>query len=251
MPEHRERRGRDEGAPPPPDTAPPLTARADGSLGALSSTLRPPVTQLDEALVLAERVFLDRLEERARRATLLTALLRASGLSRDQGIRAVQAALGALALGAEDAQVRSLAALAHALESSVGEFVESRTPSQRVWDVLVLDEFEVSRDLVALAVEAQGHVVRCAATYEDFVRQLHERLPDLVITEIELENAPRRQFVTVLYELLTPKNVPFVFFSDAPENELRELASTSQAKAAISKDRGIAGLTTELERILC
>src|SRR5687768_2791908 len=96
----------------PLDSAPPVTRPGPqvGNGQRLTSTLRPPVTQLDEAFVLAERVFLERLEERARRATLLTALLRANGLSRDQGIRAVQAALGALALGAEDAQVGSLAA---------------------------------------------------------------------------------------------------------------------------------------------
>lgn len=218
----------------------------------LQSTVPPSgVSLLEEDFVMPERRFFDRLEERARRAELLTVMLQAQGLSPASGVRALQAALGAIVASAEETHLDSLASLSRALQAAIGELGISPTQgtSARAFDVLVLDETEISRDLVALAVEAQGHMVRCAASYNDFVRHLDERLPDLLITDVELTNAPPRHFCQSLSELLTTRPVPVVFFSSAEATILEELARTAKARAAISKEKGVTGLMTELERV--
>jgi CheY-like chemotaxis protein len=117
-------------------------------------------------------------------------------------------------------------------------------------DVLVLDETEVARDLVALAVEGQGHLVRCAGSYAEFIRHLDERLPDLIVTEIELSKAPARKFSRGLVELLATRPVPLVFFSAVPGPLLQELAGEAHARAAVSKDDGVAALMAALERVV-
>jgi CheY-like chemotaxis protein len=215
----------------------------------LSSTIPPPssTTSLEEELVLPEQRFFDRLDERARRAELLVALLQAKGMSTERALRALQAALGAIVASAEDARLQSLATLGTALQAALGEL--GSNPARSL-DVLVLDETEISRDLVALAVEAQGHMVRSAGSYDDFVRHLDERLPDLIVTDVELSNAPARQFCATLSDLLANRPVPIVFFSSMAPDVLAELAKKTGAIAAMPKDRGIAGLITELERIL-
>lgn len=219
----------------------------------LNSTLPPAgVSQLEDEFIFPERRFFDRLEERARRAELLTVMLQAQGLSPASGVRALQAALGAIVASAEETHLASLASLARALQSAIGELGISTaraSVSSRCLDVLVLDEHEISRDLVALAVEAQGHMVRCAASYQDFVRHLDERLPDLLITDVELSNAPPRHFCLGLAELLATRPVPIVFFSSVEQTLLAELARGARAHAAIEKEKGVSGLMAELERV--
>jgi CheY-like chemotaxis protein len=217
------------------------------------STVPPPssVTDLEDGLVLPERIFFDRLDDRARRAELLGALLQAKGLSPEQGVRALRAALGAIAASAEEAHVHGLASLGRALETVIGQLGITQAPvPTRTLDVLVLDETEISRDLVALAVEAQGHHVRCARDYADFVRQLDERLPDLIVTEIELSKAQPRQFCEVLVDLLSTRPVPFVFFSSVAKMELEVLGRHAGARCTVHKDHGIAGLIAALAGVL-
>jgi len=233
-------------APPPPD------ASSASRTKALSSTIPPSFTTLDDEFVMPEAVFFERLEERARRVEMLTALLQAKGLPPGRGVRALQAALGAIVTSAEEAHLPSLGSLARALEAAIGELGVPREggAQARTLDVLVLDETEVSRDLVALAVEAEGHIVRCADSYDDFVRQLDERLPDLIVTEVELSNVPARHFCSGLRDLLANRPVPLVFFSSVVPDLLERLATTSRARAAVSKDRGIEALLVELDRVL-
>lgn len=221
-------------------------SRGDG----LGSTVPPSGTmELDDALVLPEKVFLDQLANRARRAELLTALLEARGLTPEAGLRAVQASLGAVVTSAEEAHLASLAALTRALYAAIGALGIAKAPSRSV-DVLVFDEDEVSRDLVALTVEAQGHHVRCACSHAELIHHLDERLPDLIITEIEIAHAPAREFCSGLVELLAHRPVPVVFFSGVPSDTLDDLARRTRALAAISKDHGLAALMRELEIVL-
>jgi CheY-like chemotaxis protein len=244
---------------PSPDTARPTAPPPDGLEYAehawsshLQSTVPPSgVSLLEEDFVMPERLFFDRLEERARRAELLTVMLQAQGISPSSGVRALQAALGAIVTSAEEAHLKSLASLTRALQAAIGELGigATETMASRTFDVLVLDETEISRDLVALAVEAQGHMVRCAASYNDFVRHLDERLPDLLVTDIELTNAPPRHFCASLNELLATRAIPVVFFSSVEPEIMDDLARTARARAAISKAKGVTGLMSELEKV--
>jgi CheY-like chemotaxis protein len=206
---------------------------------------------LTDEFIMPERRFFDRLEERARRAELLTVMLQAQGLSSESGVCALQAALGAIVASAEETHLTSLASLARALQNAIGELgiPTTRAAPARRLDVLVLDETEISRDLVALAVEAQGHMVRCAANFDEFIRHLDERLPDLLVTDVELTNAPPRQFCHNLAELLAMRPDPVVFFSGIEHATMVDLAKKSGARAAIAKEKGVSGLMVELERV--
>lgn len=209
-------------------------------------------TPLDEWFVLPERAFFEELEARARRIELLAALLQAKGIPPERGVRALQASLGAIAASSENAQLPSVGALARALASAlehVGIIVES-SPAGRSLDVLVLDESEVSRDLVALAAEAEGHIVRSAGSYEDFIRQLDERLPDLIVTEVEHEKARADQFTTGLAELLVTRPVPVIYFSSVERDVLDGLSSAPNVRAAVRKADGITALMNALARLV-
>ena len=209
------------------------------------------LTTLQLTLENPERAFFVQLEDRARRVELLTALLRGGAIPPASAVRALSAALGAIQTSAEDAQLSSLAELSAALRSAIGNLGLGRPPiaDERVVDTLVFDEKQHPRDLVALAVETRGHPVRCAATYDDFVRELGTRRPGLVIAEIDLAQATPASFCAVLCDLLGEAGVPFVLFSDVESSELADLAYMYGARRGIAKRLGVGVLLNELEEV--
>ena len=209
------------------------------------------LTPLDVPFEMPEHAFFQQLDERARRAELMNALLRAGGLTPESAVHALQAALGAIVACAKDANLPTLANLSNALRTAIGALGigASTIDEERVVDTLVLDESELSRDLVALAVEAQGHTVRCAATYEEFVKELEQRKPGLIITEVQHSNAPAKSFCAILQELLYDRKIPVVFFSDLDPAELADLAAKHGARRSISKEFGVDLLIGELRDV--
>jgi len=209
------------------------------------------LTPLDIPFEMPERAFFEQLDERARRAELMNALLQAGGLPPDSAARALQAALGAIVASAQDANLPTLANLSSALRTAIGHLGIGApiVDDMRVVDTLVLDESELSRDLVALAVEAQGHTVRCASTWEEFVKELEQRRPGLIITEVQHSNAPAKSFCATLQEILVDTKIPVVFFSDLEAAELAELASRHGARRSISKEFGVELLIGELRDV--
>lgn len=209
------------------------------------------LTPLDMPFEMPEHAFFQQLDERARRAELMNALLQAGGLTPESAVHALQAALGAIVASATDANLPTLANLSSALRTTIGALgIGAGTlDEESVVDTLVLDESELSRDLVALAVEAQGHTVRCASTYEEFVKELGQRRPGLIITEVQHTNAPARSFCAILEELLDDRRIPVVFFSDLDPHELNALAVKHAARRSIAKDLGVAVLIEELRDV--
>lgn len=209
------------------------------------------LTTLDVPFELPERSFFVQLEDRTRRVELLTSLLRGGAIPPASAVRALSAALGAIETSADDARLTSLADLFAALRAAIGNLGVGRPPltDQRLVDTLVFDEEQHPRDLVALAVETRGHPVRCAATYDDFVRELGVRRPGLVIVEIGLAHATPASFCAVLCDLLGEAGVPFVLFSDVEPSELADLAYMYGARRGIAKRLGVGVLLNELEEV--
>jgi CheY-like chemotaxis protein len=209
------------------------------------------LTPLDVPFEMPEHAVFQQLDDRARRAELMNALLSAGGLTPESAVHALQAALGAIVASAKDANLPTLANLSSALRTAIGALGigTSTLDEEQVVDTLVLDESELSRDLVALAVEAQGHTVRCAASYDDFVKELEQRRPGLIITEVQHSNAPARSFCAILEELLDDRRIPVVFFSDLDPAELAGLATKHAARRSIAKDLGVAVLIEELRDV--
>ena len=209
------------------------------------------LTALDVPFEIPEQAFFVQLGERARRVELLTALLRGGAIPPASAVRALSAALGAIETSAEDARLSSLADLSAALRAAIGNLGLGRPPlgEQRLVDTLIFDEKQHPRDLVALAVETRGHPVRCAATYDDFVRELGIRRPGLVIAEIDLAHATPASFCAVLCDLLGEAGVPFVLFSDIDSSELADLAYMYGARRGIAKRLGVGVLLSELEEV--
>lgn len=194
-----------------------------------------------------QRQLLERIEQHARRMELVAALLGGGGLSPAQAARIVRAELHDLEGDAEEAQLDALATLLR----STGEVLArmdtpGSVPVEHSHDVLVLDDDEVTRDLIALAVEAQGHRVRVAANLAEFLALFRERRPDVVLTEAEIPGAPVDSFCRFLRERMSNEAVPIVMFASASGDELAMLALNAGADRYLCKDQGMGELTVAL-----
>lgn len=198
-----------------------------------------------DMLELPESRFFSRLDERVRRAELLLALLRSRGLARNTVGRALMAQLEAVRQAATELRAPQLVALLEVLGAVVGELTDiSNDDTTHTMDLLVLDENEVSCDLVALAVESRGHTVRCAASFEELVTLVGERIPGLVISDAELANAPVRCLAKNIRDVIG--DVPLALFTTQEGAEVERVAREVGVAWWLPKRRGVEALTSTL-----
>lgn len=197
------------------------------------------------------RALFDRIDEIARRTELAAALLRAGGIPPESGTRALCSQLEAIRAAAAEVDEQSIASLVSALrmgfEKVGGIAGEDESP---VHDMLVVEPDEVSRDLIALAVETQGHVVRVAGDLAQFVERFREQTPQVILSDAVLPDAPSRHLCRFLREVVDAGTIPIVLFaSEADEQQLERMARDAGAVRCLSKDQGIEALMAELNAL--
>jgi CheY-like chemotaxis protein len=196
-----------------------------------------------------QRRVLELLDERSRRTELLAALTRGGGLPPERAAVVLRAELAELEASATEAELDGLAAMARATREVVEQLGNVKVAHWRQRDVLVLDDNEVTRDLITLALEAEGHSVRVASTINEFLALVNERRPHVVLTEARMPDAPDDQFCDFLRRRMAMDSIPIVIFSSAQGIELETLALNAGADLFLSKDQGIEDLIRELSRL--
>lgn len=197
------------------------------------------------------RALFDRIDEVARRTELAAALLRAGGIPPESGTRALCSQLEAIRAAAAEVDEQSIASLVSALrmgfETVCGIAGEDASP---VHDMLVVEPDEVSRDLIALAIETQGHVVRVAGDLAQFIERFREQTPQVILSDAVLPDAPSRHLCRFLREVVDAGTIPIVLFaSEADEQQLERMARDAGAVRCLSKGQGIEALMAELNAL--
>jgi PleD family two-component response regulator len=190
------------------------------------------------------------LDARARRTELLDAILRARGLSPARVLRILCLELAEMEREAEREADDALASLSRALRNIIADVGAIQQREETCHDILLLDGDEVSRDLVALAILAQGHRVRTAATLAELVTLFAERRPDAVLADSNVPDASEDRLCAVLRDTILPHEIPILVFAGAAGTALATLALNAGATRFVSKDQGIGELMSELDAVL-
>jgi CheY-like chemotaxis protein len=206
----------------------------------------PPET--DPAALRQRRVMV-LLEDRARRTELVEALAGAGGLRPERTASVLCAELGELATTAGEVGLEGLAAMARAMCKVIEQVAGAKPAPPRQREVIVLDDNEVTRDLIMLALQAEGHHVRSAACVAELALLVRERRPDVVLSEARMPDAPGARFCNYLRHVMMLERVPIVMFSSARAEELAVLAREAGANLYLSKDQGIGDLMGSLARL--
>jgi CheY-like chemotaxis protein len=206
--------------------------------------------RLDAAAVSArQRRVLDQLEDGARRTELLAALAGAGGLLPQRAANVLCSELGELETSAIEAGLDGLGAMARATRKVVEQLGGVKVARGRQREVVVLDDNEITRDLITLALQAEGHRVRSAATVSELSVLIGVRKPHVLLSEARLQDAPGEQFCGFLRVHMALEGIPIVIFSSARGDELEQLARDAGADRWLSKDQGISDLMGEVARL--
>lgn len=202
-----------------------------------------------DTLTPRQRRVLNVLEDRARRTELAAALAGAGGLEAERAANVLCAELGELETSATEVGLDGLVALARATRKVVEYLGGVKIAHWRQRDVIVLDDNEVTRDLITLALQAEGHRVRTAANLAELSSLVRERRPHVLLSEARMPEAPGSRFCNYLRVTMALEKIPIVIFSSARGEELATLAHEAGADLCLSKDQGIGDLMNEVARL--
>jgi CheY-like chemotaxis protein len=188
------------------------------------------------------------LDERARRLEFACALLRAGGLAPDRARNIVTSELRGVVDDAEQDGDQALGAVATAVREMVLALGDGAP--ELPCSILMLDDNEVTRDLVVIALEAQGHEVRVAADLDGFEKQFKRRRPNVVVTEARIKSARLEDVANRMQALFAGGALPVVLFAQETGESLERLARRVRADRWITKDQGISSLISNIEQLL-
>jgi CheY-like chemotaxis protein len=208
-----------------------------------------PPARRDVVSIERQRRVIAMLEDRARRTELLAALAGAGGLESERAANVLCAELGELETSAAEAGLDSMVAMARAVRKVVGHLGGVSTTTWQPREVMVLDDNEVTRDLITLALQAEGHRVRTATNFQEASALVRERKPHVLLTEARMPDAPGTRFCNYLRVTMALEKIPIVMFSSARGDELKLLAREAGADLYLSKDQGISDLMREVARL--
>jgi CheY-like chemotaxis protein len=159
------------------------------------------------------------------------------------------AELGELETTAREVGLEGLGAMACAARKVVEHLGSVKVAHWRQRDVIVLDDNEITRDLITLALQAEGHRVRVAGNVAELSYLVRERKPHVLLSEARMPDAPGARFCNYLRVHMALEKIPIVIFSSAHGDELARLARDAGADLFLSKDQGIGDLMCELARL--
>jgi CheY-like chemotaxis protein len=195
----------------------------------------------------------DRAVARSRRLTLTSAIWSAGGLEDTIGLRTIQAELVGLA---QDLRIASMEPLAEALDAAAASLSSTSTlkshpePLPMGRRILVLDDSEVTGDLIAVALEGVGCVVAVTDTLADCIQRFVEFEPELVLIEPTHPDFEAGVSLEKFLERLKRSFIPVILFSAESEAKLAQRAVEIRADGFLTKDSGIPQMVQKVDEIL-
>jgi CheY-like chemotaxis protein len=100
--------------------------------------------------------------------------------------------------------------------------------------IVLVDDSELTRELVKHALESQGYQVTCLDSPFGLSRAVNRERPDLVLIDVSMPGLQGDKLVQVMLSHRLHR-CPLVLHSDKSEEELKELVKSSGASGFIQK----------------
>jgi CheY-like chemotaxis protein len=123
-------------------------------------------------------------------------------------------------------------------------FMESRS-----WKVLLIDDSEISVELVASILNRKGFDVRFTTRLDEFDTLLVDWSPDVILTDVDMPGVTGVELCQRLKNYYDTSGIPIVLLSSLPAETLAELARTCEADGYLSKLNGSETLPEELDAL--
>jgi DNA-binding response OmpR family regulator len=114
--------------------------------------------------------------------------------------------------------------------------------------IVIVDDSEMIRDLVKLALEEQGFEVVTIESAFGFNNTLRRENPDLALVDVNMPGLKGDKLAEIAIGMGSP--CPIVLFSDRPEAELTKLVRASGVAGFIRKSGDLLQLHRDVVRFL-
>lgn len=120
----------------------------------------------------------------------------------------------------------------------------------RSWKVLLIDDSEISAELVATMLSRRGFEVRFTTSVDQVDSTLEGWAPDVILTDVVMPGLTGVELCQRLKNHYDTSEIPIVLLSSLPPSTLAGMARTCEADGYLSKLNGSETLPDEL-RALC
>ncbi len=121
--------------------------------------------------------------------------------------------------------------------------------ASRAWKILLIDDSEISAEVVAAALTARGFDVRSTTNLDDFRSALADWTPEVILTDVDMPGVTGPELCQRLKRYYETSAIPIVLWSSLPAATLAELARTCEADGYLSKLDGAQGLPDQLDAL--
>lgn len=127
--------------------------------------------------------------------------------------------------------------------------VDTRAMESRSWKVLLIDDSEISAELVATMLSRRGFEVRFTTNVDQFDSTLTDWTPDVILTDVDMPDVTGVELCQRLKNHYDTSEIPIVLLSALPAATLAGMARTCEADGYLSKLNGSETLPDELHSL--
>lgn len=113
---------------------------------------------------------------------------------------------------------------------------DNTTPETRAHGtILLVEDDEFLRDLLAQKLEAKGYEVRIAADGETALHSVASKLPDLMLVDVYLPGMSGFELIAKLRQQEASAHIPFMILSNSAESQSKHEGETLGAERYLVK----------------
>jgi CheY-like chemotaxis protein len=127
---------------------------------------------------------------------------------------------------------------------------KKKLPEDEVKRIVFIDDSKLTRDMMKLSLESEGHQVRVVADLVNFETVLKEFKPHIILTDVNMPDIRGDEICRVLKKKYATADIPIVLFSSIDPEELVELAETAGADGYVSKQQGFEELIDTIDSLI-
>ncbi len=117
-------------------------------------------------------------------------------------------------------------------------------------DVLIIEDSPLVIQMLTMVCQAEGHDVKSCERFDEISAAVASGAPDLIITDLNLPDAPDGDIVGEIRSLPGLSHAPIIIISGRPRQELETIAEETGAQAALSKDDGMPVISSQLPDLI-
>lgn len=121
--------------------------------------------------------------------------------------------------------------------------------TQKNWRVLLIDDSEISLEVVSDVLKADGFEVRATTSLDAFDEVLGNWSPEVILTDVNMPGMTGAELCRALKRRYETAHVPIVLCSSIPADELSALAQDCEADGFVTKSDGMTDLAAELRAV--